>query len=38
MDKFEYDKYLVEFCIGILFVYIFCCRLIAYAALRFIKG
>lgn len=34
---FGYDRYTMEFCAGMLIVYIIVCRLLAYLALRFIK-
>lgn len=32
-----YDQYTIDFCIGILIVYIVGCRIVAYLALRFFK-
>ena len=37
MAKMGYDQYTVGFCAGILVVYIFGARLVAYLALRFFK-
>ena len=34
---YGYDRFTIEFCAGMLILYIFVCRLIAYLGLRFIK-